>query len=105
MLIPISQLPPDDYLQAIMIGSLVAIDPETGAKLKISLGRTSGAQKYILILPLLTVAERGGLFAPADFSPRERKRFRAETTAEAIEIANAKLVKLLKARTACAPSP
>lgn len=57
MLIPISQLSQDDYLRAVLRGHLVAVDPDSGAQLSVSHGRTSKAPKYILILPNKTVAE------------------------------------------------
>lgn len=97
-LVPISQLPPDDYLAAIF-RSWVAIDPESGAQLSVSHGRTSKAPKYILILPNRSVEARGGLFASYDWDyPRGRKVLRAWTVKEAIEIANVKLAKMLEER-------
>lgn len=97
-LIPISQLPPDDYLAAIF-RSWVAIDIESGAQLSMSHGRTSKAPKYILVLPNKSVEERGGLFANYDWDyPKDRKFLRAWTVKEAIEIANVKLAKMLEER-------
>lgn len=104
-LIPINQLPPDDYLAAIFRG-WVAIDPESGAQLSVSHGRTSKAPKYILILPNRSVEARGGLFASYDWDyPRGRKFLRAWTVEEAIEIANVKLAKMLEERRDQATSP
>lgn len=97
-LIPISQLPPDDYLAAIF-RSWVAIDIESGAQLSMSHGRTSKTPKYILVLPNKSVEERGGLFASYDWDyPHGRKFLRAWTVEEAIEIANVKLAKMLEER-------
>lgn len=99
-LIPISQLPPADYLAA-TFRRWVAIDPESGAQLSVSHGRTSKAPKYILVLPNRSVEERGGLFATYDWDyPDGRKFLRAWTTKEAIEIANVKLAKMLEERAA-----
>lgn len=97
-LIPISQLPPSDYLAA-TFRRWCAIDLENGAFLSMSHGRTSKAPKYILILPNKSIEERGGLFTPYNWDyPTGRKFLRAWSTAEAIQIANVKLEKILKER-------
>lgn len=76
-----------------------AIDPETGAFLSASNGRTKyGDTKYILILPTKTPAERGGLFADYDWTEKDRKRIRAWSLSEAIEIANKRLEKMVATR-------
>lgn len=78
-----------------------AIDIETGAHL----GQTHGLGKgglptFILILPDRTPNERGGLFNDPDWTyPTGRKRIRARTLREAIELANKKLEKMLKKRS------
>ena len=64
-------------------------------------GNTSKAPRYVLILPNKSVEERGGLFFNSDWNyPTGRKFLRAWSTAEAIEIANVKLAKMLKERQA-----
>lgn len=77
----------------------IAIDPESGAFLHATDGRTSKAPKYILILPNKSVDERGGLLSTdMDFDyPSGRKIVRAWDAGEAIEAANVKLQKMLKA--------
>jgi hypothetical protein len=96
MLKPISELPNQDKWNAIVRG-WVAVDPDSGAQLSASHGSTSKAPKYILILPNKSVEERGGLFAPYDWDyPHGRKFVRAWTDVEAIELANAKLAKMLQ---------
>ena len=55
--------------------------------------------KYILILLNRSVDERGGLFADYDWDyPQGRKFVRAWNDVEAIELANAKLAKMLQSR-------
>ena len=100
MLIPISQLPPDDYLRAVLRGHLVAVDPDSNAWLTVSHGHTSKAPKYILTVPNKSAAEDGGLWGPRTWDyPHGRKFLRAWSDTEAIELANAKLTKMLEART------
>jgi len=77
-----------------MIRGWDAIDPDSGAHLSASNGRTSRAPKYILILPNKPVQERG-LFGPSDWDyPHGRKFVRAWSLKDAIELANEKLRKM-----------
>ena len=104
-LIPISQLPPADYLAAVF-RRWCAIDLESGAHLSMSHGNTSKAPRYVLILPNRSVEARGGLFASYNWDyPRGRKFLRAWTVEEAIKIANVKLAKMLEERRDQATSP
>lgn len=82
---------------AMLFKGWVALDPETGAQLSVSYGRSKygNAPKYYLILPNKSVEERGGLFASYDWDNEGRKVFRAWTEEEAIEIGNQKLAKMV----------
>jgi len=78
-----------------MIRGWDAIDPDSGAHLSSSHGRSSRAPKYILILPNKPVQERG-LFGPSDWDyPQGRKFVRAWSLKDAIEAANVKLAKMM----------
>lgn len=84
---------------AALIKGWSAVCPVTGAFLSASHGRTKrGDTKYVLILPTETPAERGGLFAKYEWNDEDRKFIRAYSEAEAIEIANKRLEKMLKVR-------
>ncbi len=101
MLIPISELPTEDERIYAWMAGWTAVDPISGAMLSRSNGRSSKAPKYILILPNKSVEERGGLFTKHDWDyPQGRKFVRAWSGAEAIELANAKLAKMLEQRAA-----
>jgi len=85
----------EEQINAMLFSRKDAICPETGAFLAGSNGRTrSGIRHYVLILPNESVEERGGLFAP--YTWEHRSRISAWTLAEAIEISNQRLPKLLK---------
>lgn len=77
----------------------IAIDTVTGACLHASRGRTKrGDTRYTLIVPTESVEERGGLFAPYDWTEKDRKFIRAWSLREAVEVANLHLRKILAAR-------
>ena len=99
MLKPISELPTEDERIYAWMAGWTAVDPDSGAMLSRSNGRSSQAPKYFLILPNKSVQERGGLFAKYDWDfPQGRKIVRAWSGVEAIELANAKLAKMLQSR-------
>lgn len=94
MLQPIEQLIPDPVHR--LFCRFDAVDPDTGAFLWQTNGRGKGGlPTWILILPNETVAERGGLFSKDyTWEYENRKRFRAWSLAEAIEIGNRRLAKM-----------
>lgn len=68
---------------------------ETNHGIILANGRTrSGIRRYVLILPNKSIEERGGMFAAYEWE--HRSRISAWTLAEAIEIGNQRLPKLLK---------
>jgi hypothetical protein len=100
MLKPISELPEEDRFKALMLG-WVAVDPDNGAHLFRTNGRTMTAPKYILILPSKSVQERRSLFRDSDFDyPHGRKIVRAWSDEEAITDANERLPKMLEQQAA-----
>jgi hypothetical protein len=81
--------------------SWVAVEPETGARLCASNGRAraGSGHNYVIVLPGETFEERKfDYFARYDFGKVSYSRFKAFSDSEAIEKANARLVKLLKRR-------
>lgn len=97
MLIPISQLTPEQRLDALIARpKWVAVCQETGAYLMKSDGRSKwgSGTKYFLILPQVNpgkLFDRGG-------NDYDRKVFKAHSLTEAIETANEKLEKMLAKR-------
>lgn len=97
MLIPITQLTPEERIDAyIARPEWVALCKETGAHLSASQGRSrSGSGKrYVLILPKAP----GKLFDYGQWDNEDRKTFKAHSLGEAIEEANKKLKKMLAER-------
>lgn len=88
-----------DHQITMIMRSWAAVDTTTGAILVRSDGRTkSGITHYVLILPDKTIKERGGLFADYHWSNKDRKRFAAWTDSEAIQMAQARLEKMISIR-------
>lgn len=103
MLTSVRELSDQDRMNALW-KDWVAVDPVTGAHLSRLNGRTRKAPRYVLILPNKSVEERGGLFGPYEWDyPQGRKFVRAWTVQEAIEQADAKLIKMLAARVGKEP--
>jgi hypothetical protein len=76
-----------------------ALDTESGAFLSQTKGRgKNGLLKFVLILPSRTPTERGGLFESYTWNQQDRKFIRAWSEAEAVEIANSKLKKMIEAK-------
>jgi len=102
MLKPISELPEDDHFKAMMLG-WVAVDPESGAYLFSTNGRSKSltAPKYILILPDEPIADRRSLFTNCSFGyPYGRKIVRAWSDEDAIAAANGRLPKMIEQQAA-----
>lgn len=99
MLQPIEQIETDQIkLMSIYLRlpNWVAVDPDTGAFMAASNGRTrSGITRYWLIKPNEPLAERG-MFGNYTWSDGGRKSLRAWSLAEAIEIGNKKLAAMTK---------
>jgi len=91
-----STLDENEKFGCIMRG-MCAVDPESGAYLKPSYGRSSHEPKYFLILPAEPPADRGGFLAHGKSYDFERSIIRAWSEQEAIELANKRLP-LLQAR-------
>jgi hypothetical protein len=94
MLQPITAFSQDIQLKNIFRG-YIALCPETGAYMWRSRGRTSQAPKYGFICPKVW---SGDFFTYPEWDNEDRKFVRAWTDAEAIELANEKLARILAGR-------
>ena len=85
----------------VMVHHWIAVDPDTGATLTRSFGRTKyGDVRCTLILPKKTPVEAGGWWEAAssgwDLHNETRKFIQAWNFEEAVELANKKLARMLK---------
>lgn len=96
MLIASRELSDPQHKLNAMLRGWDAVDPDSGAVLQASHGRSRNAPRYVLTLPNRTVEQRGGLFTDFEVDyPQGRKFVRAWTLQEAIDAANKKLAKML----------
>lgn len=87
-----------DLAWDMMIRGWIAVDPESGASLSVSHGRTSKAPKYTLIVPKRAPITKREIFVGYEWDASGRKVIRAWTTAEAIAEAERKLSLILRSR-------